>query len=267
MHATMRPLSFGEILDGAFTLLRRNFSAFFAMALLPQIPIVLFWLIAPALIDPVSEGDVFLSAAPLLLSPYSIFASLLIMGALTHAADVAYAGDSPRIGASLGRGLRRFLPLLAVSVLAWMAMFLGFLLLVVPGLIVIAMFFAAYAAVVIENRGPLDALGRSRRLSKGARMRILGVICIALLITYLPVIAMWTFAGVSIGIGAALSAATAAGASVWLMSLMQAATIAVGAVTMPFLIIVTVLLYYDRRARTEAPDLESAVAALQGNAV
>jgi len=267
MHATMRPLGFGEILDGAFTLLRRNFSALFGMALLPQIPIILFWLIAPALIDPVAEGEVFLSAAPLLLSPYSIFASLLIMGALTHAADVAYRGDRPGISSSLGRGLRRFLPLLVVSVLAWLAMVVGFLLLVIPGLIVIAMYFAAYAAVVIEQRGPLDALGRSQRLSKGARMRILGVVGIAVLITYLPLMAMWMFAGVSIGIGAALSAAAASGTSVWLMSLMQACTIVIGAVTMPFLINVTVLLYYDRRARTEAPDLESAVAALQGNAV
>lgn len=266
MHTTMRPLSFGEILDGAFTLLRRNFSALFGIALLPQIPVILFWLIAPALIDPASEGDVFLSAAPLLLSPYSMLASLLIMGALTHAADVAYQGERPGMGSSLGRGLRRFLPLLAVSVLAWLATAVGFLLFVIPGLIVIAMCFALYAAVVIEGRGPLDAFGRSRRLSKGARMRILGVIVVSVLITYLPLMALWMFAGVSIGIGAALSAAAISGTSVWLTSLMQACAIVIGSVTMPFLIIVTVLLYYDRRARTEAPDLESAVAAL-GTAV
>jgi hypothetical protein len=266
MHATMRPLSFGEILDGAFTLLRRNFSALFAIALLPQIPVILFWLIAPALIDPVSEGDVFLSAAPLLLSPYSMFASLLIMGALTHAAAVAYAGERPGMSSSLGRGLRRFLPLLAVTVLAWLAMAVGLLLFVIPGLIVIAMYFAVYAAVVIEGRGPLDALGRSRRLSKGGRMRILGVIIVAVLITWLPLMALWMFAGVSIGIGATLNAAAVSGTSVWLTSLMQACAIVIGSVTMPFLMIVTVLLYYDRRARTEAPDLESAVAAL-GHAV
>jgi hypothetical protein len=267
MHETMRPLGFGETLDGAFTLLRRNFSVFFGTALLPQIPVILFWLIAPALLGPVAEGSVVLEAASLLFAPYSLFVAILVMGALTHAAGAAYEGERPRIGASLGRGLRRFLPLAVVSVISWFMIMFGLLLFIVPGLIVAAMYFAVYPAIVIENRGPIDALGRSRSLSRGARGRILGIIVVAWLISLLPSIAMWTFAGVSIGVGAAISAATVTGTSLWLVGLLQAGSIVVSAVTWPFLLIVSVLLYYDRRARTEAPDLESAVAALQDNAV
>jgi hypothetical protein len=45
-------------------------------------------------------------------------------------------------------------------------------------------------------------------------------------------------------------------------ALMQAASTALSAITWPFLACVSLLLYYDRRARTEAPDLESALASL-----
>lgn len=267
MQATMRPLGFGETLDGAFTLLRRNFSTFFGVALLPQIPIVLFWLFMPAMIGDGANAGVFMAAAPLMLAPYTMFASMLIMGSLTHAAAEAYGGGSPRIRASLGRGLRRFLPILGVTLIAWFFIGVGLLFLIIPGIILMTMYFAIYSAVIIENRGPIDALGRSSSLSKGARMYILGVFFVAAIISYLPVIAMWMVAGASVGLGAAVGAASAATTSLWLTSVMQACSIIVGSVTMPFLITVSVLVYFDRRARTEAPDLESALSALQNTAV
>lgn len=267
MHETMRPLGFGETLDGAFTLLRRNFSVLFLIALLPQIPVVLFWLIGPAVVGPVEDGAVALQAASLLFSPYSLCATILIMGALTYAAATAYRGDTPRIGESLGRGVRRLIPLIVVSIISWLMVIFGLVLLIVPGLIVAAMYFAVYPAIMMEDSGPIEALGRSRSLSRGAKGRILGLIVVALLITYLPVMALGMIAGVGMGVTAALSAASFAGTDLWLMGLMQAGSVVLSSITTPFLISVIVLLYYDRRARTEAPDLESAVAALQGNAV
>lgn len=267
MHDIMRPLGFGETLDGAFTLLRRNFATFFAIALLPQLPLILFWLIGPAVVGPMAEGSLALQAASVLLSPYSLFATLLLMGALTHAAALAYGGEQAGIGASLGRGLRRLLPLFVVSLISWIMIGFGLLLLIVPGLIVAAMYFAVYPVIMVENRGPLKALGRSRDLSRGARGRILGMMAVALLITYLPIVALGMAAGAGIGITAAVSAASFASTNLWLTGIMQAGSLVLSAITTPFLIIVFVLLYYDRRARTEAPDLEAAVAALQDNAV
>lgn len=267
MHETMRPLGFGETLDGAFTLLRRNFSVFFLTALLPQIPLILFWLVFPALVGPVDEGAAAMQSASLLLTPYSICASILIMGALTYAAAVAYRGEQPGIGESLGRGLRRLIPLIVVSIITWFMMVVGLLLLIVPGLIVAAMYFAVYPAIMVEDRGPLKALGRSRVLSSGAKGRILGLIVVAMLITYLPVMALGMVAGAGVGLTAALNAASFAGTDLWLTGLMQAGSLVLSSITMPFLMSVIVLLYFDRRARTEAPDLESAVAALQDNAV
>lgn len=265
MHETMRPLGFGDTLDGAFTLLRRHFSVFFAVALLPQIPLMLFWLIAPAALGDVSDGSVLLDAASVLLMPYTLLATVVIMGALTYAAGSLYRGERVGIGEALGHGVRRILPLIVVSIISWWMMVVGLLLLIVPGLIVIAMYFAVYPAVMLEGRGPLKSLGRSRDLSRGGRGRILGVLVVTLLITYLPVIALGMIAGVSLGVAGALTAATLQGTNLWLTGLMQAGSYVLSAITTPFLMIVVVLLYFDRRARTEAPDLESAVAELENH--
>src|SRR5690606_8224228 len=108
------------------------------------------------------------------------------MGALTYAAAQLYRGDAVAIREALGRGLRNVFALIVVSIISWFMIVFGLMLLIVPGLIVAAMYFAVYPAVVVEDRGPLNAFGRSRELSRGGRGRILGVLVVTLLITYLP---------------------------------------------------------------------------------
>ena len=44
-HPQLRPLTFGEILDGTFALYRRNFLDFFLASLVPFVPVVLAWIV------------------------------------------------------------------------------------------------------------------------------------------------------------------------------------------------------------------------------
>jgi hypothetical protein len=258
MTNVLRPLSFGEVLDTSFDLYRGNFAALFGMTLVPQIPVVLFWLAAPLLVGN-DLGS--LQIASLLIMPYSILVFVLLMGALTHATGRAYAGERPTIGGSLGQGLRKLIPMAVALIISGFCMLIGFLFLFIPGLILLAMWFCMAQAIMLENRGPIDALGRSRALSRGARMRILGAMIVAWIITLLPALAMWAVAGVSPQGRAAMFGAGDSAA--WITGVIQACSTVLSAVTWPFLMIVTTLLYFDRRARTEAPDLEDAVARLQ----
>jgi hypothetical protein len=260
MREVLRPLSFGELLDGAFTLYRRNFAVLFGIALLLQVPVIVFWLLVPVMLQ--GAGETAITVVPLLLTPYTMFAFVLGMGALTAAAATAYGGEEPGIGASLRHGLRRWLPLAVVLLITFPLIFAGLAVLVVPGLVLLAMWFATYPVIVVEGRGPLAALGRSRKLSQGGRMRILGVTLVAWLITMLPSLAIMMFIGAGAGAQAVMSGDPTALQGLWVTSLMQAASSIGSALTMPFLLIVTLLLYYDRRARTEAPDLESAAESL-----
>jgi hypothetical protein len=260
MREVLRPLNFGEVLDGAFTLYRRNFAVMFGIALVLQVPVILFWLLAPLLVG--GAGAEVLAVLPVLVMPYSLFAFVLGLGALTAAAATAYDGERPAVGPSLRQGLRRWLPMAVVMLITFPLIAIGMLLFVVPGLILLAMWFATYPAVVVEGRGPLAAMGRSRQLSRGGRMRILGITLVAWLITMLPTMAIMFFIGAGAGTQAFMTGDVAVLDGLWVTALMQAASSLGSALTLPFLLIVTLLLYYDRRARTEAPDLETAAESL-----
>jgi hypothetical protein len=122
------------------------------------------------------------------------------------------------------------------------------------------MFFAFVPVIVFEGLGPFAALGRSRRLSKGARLRVFGVCFLAWVIAALPGLAFSAFAGIAIGGGmfSGFNPATLGAA----VAFAQAGAQVLSALTTPFSVGVVVLLYLDRRARTEAPDLEAAAARL-----
>lgn len=75
----------------------------------------------------------------------------------------------------LAAAARVLLPMTALSLLSWIAMTIGFLVLVVPGIILYLIWSVAVPALVAERGGVFAAFGRSARLTQGARWRILGL--------------------------------------------------------------------------------------------
>lgn len=254
----LRPLGIGEILDGAFTLYRRNFATFFATAVIPQLPVIAFWTLVPptALSDP-EQADALSGAMFGVLYPYSTIATLLVWGALTHQVAEAYAGGrGAGIREGYGHAFRRMLPLLVAGAVSVVAIFVGMMLFLVPGILVAIMLFGVVPAIIVEHAGPFAALRRSRRLAKGAWGRVFGIMFLAVTIAAMPNLAVWVTAGV----GAAFAGpdALAGLESGWTYAAAQATSGIVGALTTPFVVGSIVLLYYDRRVRTEALDLELA---------
>jgi hypothetical protein len=67
------------------------------------------------------------------------------------------------------------------SILAGLAIGLGFLLLIVPGLILITIWSVAAPSIVVENRGVIEAFGRSRELVRGEGWSVFAVILLTLI--------------------------------------------------------------------------------------
>ena len=76
------------------------------------------------------------------------------------------------------------LPLVGIGLLAGIAIGLGLLLLIVPGLILLTWWAVVAPVVVIERRG-LDAFGRSRDLVRGNGWQVFGVIVVVFIIQFL----------------------------------------------------------------------------------
>jgi hypothetical protein len=206
-----------------------------------------------------------MSLDELIVLPCVLFAVILTLGALTEAVGRAYRGDAPEMKAMLRAGLSRWFPVAGVTILAGVMVFAGLMFLIIPGLFLTAVLFAAIPAVVFEDRGPISAMRRSRELSKGGRLRILGGLFVAWLITnFVSVMAISGVVVIMLGIiGMILGDVSALRGAVHLEGLLHAFSWLIYALAWPFFNGVLVLLYLDRRARTEAPDLEAALDALQ----
>ncbi len=78
------------------------------------------------------------------------------------------------------------------------AVFFGFLLLIVPGLILVTIWAVVAPAIVVEDRGAVEAFGRSRELVRGNGWPVFGAIVIAVFI----LLALY-FVAAAIGLGVA----------------------------------------------------------------
>ena len=75
-----------------------------------------------------------------------------------------------------------FLPLIALSIVLGLGITLGFILVIVPGIILILMWSVAVPSLVIERTGILGAFNRSAELTQGAKWKIFALFAIVLAI-------------------------------------------------------------------------------------
>ena len=162
------PSAFGEI--------RKNAGPFVLMALvLAGIPA---FLVGYANYDPqAGEADVgksayWISGLPGVLIGYLLQAAII-------AVTVSSLGGQPasaRAGVLLG--LRRILPILAATILSYLAIALGLVFFLVPGLILFTMWILIVPVIVEEEAGVFGSLRRSAELTAGSRWRIFALLAI-----------------------------------------------------------------------------------------
>jgi len=115
----------------------------------------------------------------------AVLLSMITQGALVRA-TVAYSeGRKASFGESAMAGLSVALPLFLLGILSSLGIALGFILLIVPGVMLYVMWSVAAPALVEERLGPVEALGRSRDLTRGARWKIFGLTLVVLVVYWL----------------------------------------------------------------------------------
>jgi hypothetical protein len=113
----------------------------------------------------------------------SLLASVLYAGYTVKLVQDVRDG---RLDNSVGELLSAAMPyigtLILNGIIFGVAVFIGFLLLIVPGLILITIWSVVGPAIVVENRGAIEAFGRSRELVRGNGWPVFGAIVLAFLI-------------------------------------------------------------------------------------
>jgi hypothetical protein len=114
----------------------------------------------------------------------TVLTAYILQGALTRAAVDDLSGAGVSFAAAIGDGLRFFFPLLIVGILVGIGIMAGFLLLIVPGIILSIRWIVTAPVVVIERDGPTKSMGRSAELTENNRWAIFGLIVLYLLLVY-----------------------------------------------------------------------------------
>ena len=115
----------------------------------------------------------------------AIVFAMLTQGALVRATAAHSEGREASFGESAMAGLRVIVPLFLLGLLLGIGISLGFLLLIVPGVILYLMWAVAAPALVEEGTGVIGAFGRSSFLTKGARWKVLGLGLIMMVIYWI----------------------------------------------------------------------------------
>jgi|SRR5215218_3209193 len=155
---------------------------------------VAFWLfLIVAIVDGLTEGNLSLFWLGIVVS--------LAVGTLYQGMVVRLVQDiqDGRRDSSVGDLMRSVLPvlgpLLGAGILAGLGIGAGFVLLVVPGLILLTIWAVIAPAIVVERLGVFDAFGRSRQLVKGYGWPVFWTVVIAYLITIVAAFAFTAIAG------------------------------------------------------------------------
>jgi hypothetical protein len=107
-----------------------------------------------------------------------------LQGALVEAiADVRDGRADMTLGQTFSRAQQHLGTLIVAGILAGLAIAVGLLLLIVPGLYLITIWSVLIPVIVLERRPVMEAFGRSRELVRGNGWNAFGVIVISILIT------------------------------------------------------------------------------------
>jgi hypothetical protein len=156
----------------------------------------------------------------------------LLAGAVTRGGAAATLGREVDVRASYQYAFSRLGGLIGLALLVGLVVGVGFILLIIPGIIFLVFLSVSVSAFIIERVGVTEAMSRSWKLVSGQWWHTFIVIVVAAII-----------AGVVNGIITAIGGSTFIGA--WIFS--SIAQIITG----PFVALVNVLLYIDLRARHE----------------
>jgi hypothetical protein len=224
-----RPMDVGAILDSAFSIYRRHFVALVGAVAVIVVPL--------ALLELVMGQIAFLPSILIGLLPSAVGARVV--------ADVI-RGDQPTIAGIWNELTPNVVALIVTGILVVLAVIVGLLLIVIPGIIFGVWFSLTAPVIAIESKRYTAAMGRSRELVRGSWWRVFGILLLVGVLTAVASFVVTAPFGGGSGTLQPTTAGTIAGAVANL-------------VIAPFSALATALLYFDLRLRREGTDLARSI--------
>lgn len=275
----LRPLTVGEILDGAITTMRRHpalvFGASAVVALVEAALTVTLSIVllkgvanAPQPGPAATQQELLDYFSQVLGSSAEVFGvtvlvTVLIRTALTGFMTVvvgkAVLGKPITFRAAMGELAPRLPSLLGVTVVYTLLGSIGLFFCIIPGIWFFTLFGLASPALVLEQSGIRHALRRSSLLVRGSWWRVFGILLLTGVCAGVIGFVVEIPFNLSLGVGSNMTALASASIGVQLLS--GLGQVVAQTLVAPFVAGATALLYIDQRMRKEGMDIQLARAA------
>src|SRR2546427_1013387 len=192
-----RELGLGEVISKTFEVYRRDFAKYFVLFAVVGVIV--------QVVTPLAQQAFALPTLPVNPTPQqfsswfsALFAAFLLLIAVIFVVNIVFStiaeGSAVKLaseqitkgqvslGASIRFAVSRLLSIWALSIIVGIIVVLGFIALILPGIILAIMFSLALPVLLIENKGVMESMGRSRELVRNrwlktfATFLVLGII-------------------------------------------------------------------------------------------
>jgi hypothetical protein len=168
----------GRVLNRTSSVLSRNFLPFFVVTAIANLPGALLIKVSSDP-DSTSPEAVFQNLGLVMIGlVLTIVLNVLCQAVVLYGAFQDMRGRPVNLTESLQVGFRRFFPIIGLAIVMYFLIMLGTMLLIVPGLILLTMWFVATPVCVVETLGPIKSMRRSSQLTKGHRWKIFGLMLV-----------------------------------------------------------------------------------------
>jgi len=261
MMPELRPRGIGEILDTGVALYRERFGPLIKVTLAVVIPLEILsalvqlsaqpdeYTVGVTGIQPVYDESEFLLqiAALFVILGVQTMGTAFVTAAATRISADAYVGNAEDPATAVRNVGRRFFALVGLSIVVTLGVLVGFLLCIVPGLVLIALWSVAVPVLVLEGTGISAALGRSWKLASAYFWITIGAYWTVQLLSF-----ALTF-GIAALLGLFLTTSDSSTGAVITQSVANAVS---AVITTPLIATVLVALYFDLRIRAEGFDVQ-----------
>lgn len=262
-QAPTEPQAIGGVLDAGFRLFRESFRKVFVLAILASVATLPAGRIASGF-DPQTGAGV--TGASLLtflvVLIVGIIAAMVFTAAAAARIDAVAHNRELSFGEAVSYGLQRAPAFFGAGFLYGIALFIGFVLVIIPGIIIGVYWAFGAIATVVDRKGPIEGLKYSWAIVRGHWWRtfLLGIVAMLIAVVLYVVIGFvvgLVAAAVAVGLG---GSATATSENVTFI-VDVVITPVVSAFGTPLIYGLGLAIYYDLRLRREGGDIAERIAA------
>jgi hypothetical protein len=174
-------MDIGGVLNEATDTWKKSFATIWVIALILYVPVAILGYFA----DKSWIINVIYAIA-------SIVAALYIQGALSRI--VQDVREDGKVDWTVGELLKsinpKLLPLLGLSIVVGVLVFIGLIFFIIPGVILALIWFVAVPVMIIEDKGVFESMSRSGELTKSNRWRLFGL----MVVVYLGILVVFLLA-------------------------------------------------------------------------